>query len=111
MLLAWLIFLNISSSLSMLLAWLIFLNISSASTLSGFLSGWYFSASLRYFFLISAAVEVLGISSSSYRLLPDLLNLEMSFSLDLLLLDFGCSFSGRGLVSALASSPMVRGYS
>ena len=56
----------------MLFAWLIFLNISSASTLSGFLSGWYFSANLLYFFLISTALEVLGMSNSSYRLLPDL---------------------------------------
>ena len=77
------------TNLRIALALLIFLNISSASALSGFLSGWYLqglhlmlilsiysvsylSASLRYFFLISSGVESFGMSSSSYRLLPDL---------------------------------------
>ena len=51
------------------------LTISSASGLSGFLSGWYFRANLRYFFLISSFVDVLGISNSWYKLSPVLLKL------------------------------------
>lgn len=41
------------------------LTLSAASGLSGFLSGWYFSASLRYVFLISSAVAVFGTPNSS----------------------------------------------
>ena len=44
--------------------------ISSASALSGFLSGWYFKASLRYFFLISSFVDVFGMSNNWYKLSP-----------------------------------------
>ena len=60
------------------MAWFIFLNISSASTLFGFLSGWYLSASFLYFFFMSASVEVLGMSNNSYKLFPDLLRRETS---------------------------------
>lgn len=48
--------------------------LSAASGLSGFLSGWYLSASFRYVFLISSGVAVLERPNISYNVSPDVLH-------------------------------------
>lgn len=51
-----------------------FRTFSEASGLSGFLSGWYLSASFRYVFLISSGVAVLDRPKISYNVSPEVLN-------------------------------------
>lgn len=52
------------------------LTLSEASGLSGFLSGWYLSASFRYVFLISSGVAVLERPNISYNVSPDVLHTQ-----------------------------------
>lgn len=51
----------------------IHITLSAASGLSGFLSGWYLSASFRYVFLISSGVAVLERPKISYKVSPEVL--------------------------------------